>query len=152
MTVFLIVIVVYIIYSIYMDNRKKRVIGDLTKAVNQAQAIADENNRNFNRILERLDEINPDVLERDYYFQKEVSGRSRMFTAPVRYSQERQVFVISATDALNYERQLALAYPSNTLHSALAALTYVDKKNTDLPVIVNDTTFRRFPYGETEST
>src|SRR3990172_3668069 len=110
MTVFLIVIVVYIIYSIYMDNRKKRVIGDLTKAVNQAQAIADENNRNFNRILERLDEINPDVLERDYYFQKEVSGRSRMFTAPVRYSQERQVFVISATDALNYERQLALAY------------------------------------------
>lgn len=153
MTLLLIALLIYFAYSIYINSRKKRVIMNLIKAVNQAQTIAEENNQKFERILERLNEVSTDDFTRDYFFEKSVLGHSRMFTAPVHYSQERQVFVISAVDALNYQRELALAYPSSTLSSALEAiLLRTDQKDTKLPIIERDTTNRSFSHGETQST
>lgn len=107
MLILIIVLLLYAVYSIYMDSRKKKIVEDLVKAVNQAQAISEENNRNFERVIERLEKISPQELERDYFFEKHIDGQSRMFTAPVRYIQERDMFVISATDAQRYKPNCA---------------------------------------------
>ncbi|SRR5258706_15419197 len=155
MILLLIAFVIYIGYSIYMNARKKRAVDELTNAIHQAQTVAEENNRKFDRILERLDQIPPEEFDREYFFEKDVLGQTRMFSAPIHYNRERQVFVISAADALNYERQLAFAYPNQTLNSALEATLHVNQKDTNLPkpnIDVNNATNRRFPYEDNRST
>jgi hypothetical protein len=152
MILLLIALLIYAGYITYLDARRRRLIGALDKAVNLAKTATDENSRNFERIIERLGEISPNEYERDYFFEKTVSGRPRMFTAPVRYIQARRELVISARDALNYERQLAYAYPENTLGSALAATVHAERIETDPALVGTETTKRRFPYGQTETT
>jgi len=149
---FIALALIYFGYMMYLGIKRQKLLSNFEKSLERAETLSNETQQRLQSVFERLEQIRPDDLQREYFFEKNISGRPRMFSAPVRYIPERQVLVISADDAINYDQEIAFAFQSNIQDSGLADILFTRSVNTTLPIDNNISTIRRFSHDDTEST